>query len=87
MGICLEFVFLQIFKSRSGPRAEFNNNFSERSGLGTDFIFHKHFPWNISSVTFPDKECSKLCWLWKESAEIVSLGAHPPNLLGAVGRF
>ena len=41
MGICLEFVFLQIFKSRSGPRAEFNNNFSERSGLGTDFIFHK----------------------------------------------
>lgn len=41
MGICLEFVFLQIFKSRSGPRTEFNNNFSERSGLGTDFIFHK----------------------------------------------
>lgn len=41
MGICLEFVFLQIFKSRSGPRTEFNNNFSERSGPGTDFIFPK----------------------------------------------
>lgn len=41
MGICLEFVFLQIFKSRSGPRSEFNNNFSRRSELGTDFILHK----------------------------------------------
>lgn len=40
MGICLEFVFLQIFKSRSGPRTEFNN-FSERSGLGTAFVLHK----------------------------------------------
>lgn len=41
MGICLEFVFLQIFKSRSGPHTEFNNNFSERWGPGTDLIFPK----------------------------------------------
>lgn len=41
MGICLEFVFLQIFKSRSGPRTEFNNNFSGRAGPGTDLIFPK----------------------------------------------
>lgn len=41
MGICLEFVFLQIFKSRLGPCTEFNNNFSERSGLGADFILLK----------------------------------------------
>lgn len=46
MGICLEFVFLQIFKSRSGPRTEFNNNFSERSGPGTDLIFPKA-PWDF----------------------------------------
>jgi hypothetical protein len=46
MGICLEFVFLQIFKSRSGPGTEFNNNFSERWRLGTDFILQK-LNWDV----------------------------------------
>lgn len=41
MSICLEFVFLQIFKSRSGLSTEFNNHFSEKWGLGADFILHK----------------------------------------------